>query len=178
MPRVDFNGYHPPSHSSLSLSFSLLSSPSVQVCPSKQRLEGLGCTARPPRLRNAPHPVLKSQRRSHWVPMATQPSSQSRPAVRSSLRDRCPAPPSPPGNPFSQSPWAVRLCQVTISQWDLAVLEWGEGRGCELIKIIQWCYLDFCFHSQSDPLLVSVETFVWFVSLFPPKLRNYRPISV
>lgn len=41
---------------------------------------------------------------SPWVPTATRPSSPSRRVVKSSLRARRQALPSPPGNPSSRSP--------------------------------------------------------------------------
>lgn len=58
-----------------------------------------------------PKPVTGSL----WVPTVTRLSSQSQRAVRLSHRVSHPAPPSLLENPSSQSPWAVKLSQVSVN---------------------------------------------------------------
>lgn len=83
-----------------------------------------------------------------WVPTVTQLSSQSQRVVRSSHRVSHQAPPSLLENPSSQSPWAVKLSQVSENTllWSYFVLCFSlchvicTVRSLSLTLIYRWCY--------------------------------------
>lgn len=87
--------------------FNLVSHPHQH--PLKSRWAGARMAASPAWLRaSARRHDQRPATGSPWVPTATRPSSPSRRAARSFLRVGRWARPSLPGNPFSQSPWAVK----------------------------------------------------------------------